>query len=281
MDDNTSSVIGKINKVSNFIKLISDIFHHKNILKCYFNKSDFIILNFEKDITIYGNGHGITTCSFDIYVLRPEKFTDFYKAINIEDGDKNSAFPSLNDMLNCSRLNRFSEYGFWYKCDSDIISRIEECYWSDLSKEIVDKRLKLNPQELRWRFIMDTSKIEKNQTYNITYSLSVPGMYPIKDYKFCPDKKSDVFEEMETSLSIEHYANRIEYNLAFEKGDTNNRFKFTKRPQALLFPPNGNSNQTGTSIKGIFTEDLFYTRIKYIISDPQYNSSVKIKWDIE
>lgn len=271
-------IISGINQSASIIEKLSNLFSSRHILKCYRKHSDFIILNSKKSVTIFGNGHGVVTCSFDIYVVNPENFHYFNRAINVEDGDKNFKFPKLEVMLKLSKSKRFQECGFWYNCDNEIISDVEEFYWDDNIPEEENPNLINNDKELRWRFKINTNNLTKGKMYNITYSLSIPGMYPIEDFKICKNKMNSNSKEMRTSLFVNHYVDRFEYIISFEKGDEKTRFNFKEDPVCNLITLNVNNKSRSRPIKAVNNGDNFYTRYKYTINKPKFQSTIRIKW---
>lgn len=243
--------------------------------------TDFIISNCKKHVTIYKNGHGIMICSYDIQVINPKNFEYFYRRINIDDGNVDAKFPSLNSMIKHKNEDRFSKYGFWYSCTDNIIQGVEEYYWTSRDLNHQDEALKNNKKELRWRFIINRNNIEKGGIYNITYSVSIPGMFPIMDYKFCKEKSINMSDRvMSSSLDIMHYAKRLEYIISFEKGDGTDRFYFDREPNCEIRYLNPNRNNNNNFKKMKLIPDNFYTKHLCVIKNPKFTSSITVSWII-
>ena len=68
-------------------------------------------------------------------VFNKKEKTFLKRGLDISDGKKVAAFPSLDEMKKAKIQDRFSKYGFWYYSDDNIISSVKENYWTDEDDE--------------------------------------------------------------------------------------------------------------------------------------------------
>lgn len=273
------TIISGLNQGLSFFDKIKNIGKAFKIIREK-EKVDYIVLDAKKQVTVLGNGHGIIICSFEIYVVNPEKFKFFYRKTNIEDAAINSNFPSLAEMQKCNINERFEKFGFWFECDNNCIEEVEEFYWKDDDFEGEDQNSKANPRELKYRFKMNTNNMERGKTYKLVYSISIPGMYPLKDYKF--DKSllaKNAQSQSKSAMRITHYVRKLTYTVSFEK-----EILFTAPPCGEIFCPtrdmsNGDKNHKPLESRNI--SDIFYKRYQYITKNPSFHSKIIIKWQFK
>lgn len=237
-----------------------------------FENVDYYFSNYTKSVTIYKNGHGIVSNKFGIIVNNPEHFREFRRKLNIEDGMKDSKFPSLHNMKLTKKENRFKNFGFWLLKDNTIVRSTVERYWSDSYPNETNEKAKNNPKELRWVFEIDNDKIESQKEYTIFYALSIPGMYPIKNGRYDSDLANMKSKKCNasTSIHIEHYAEEVSYVVSFENG-----IELKEEPICYL----ARANEEGTKIKATKIEyGLFYTKYIFNIKLPSYGSNIAVRW---
>ena len=241
-----------------------------------FEHVDYYFDNYTKSVTIYKNGHGIVSNKFGIIVNNPAHFREFRRKLNIEDGMKDSEFPSLHNMKLTRKENRFKDFGFWLLKDNTIVRRTVERYWSDnYPNEETDENARSNPKELRWVFEIDNDKIESKKEYTIFYALSIPGMYPIKNGRYDSDLANMKSRRCNasTSIHIEHYAEEVSYVVSFENG-----IELKEEPICYL----ARANEEGTKIKATKIEyGLFYTKYIFNIKLPSYGSNITVRWQFK
>lgn len=267
-----------------FISKINAIFSITNntqkIKRCITKKlrknKDYVVNKQYKKIVIYRNGQGIIEHSFDFDVLNPSKFKHFYRMLNIEDGWVTASFPTLKIMKGTQKEKRISEYGFWYNSDNDFVDNVEEYYWSKPNVGEIDNISLNNNKELKFKFDINGNKIKSNDVNNLTYSISVPQMFPITNYKYDESKanlKNNVFS---TQLVVENDILNIKYVVGFETG-----FKFKKEPECTITKSSRNHNSKSDDIVGKIRNNNFYTYYEFDIQKLSYNDVIKIKWELE
>ena len=233
---------------------------------------DYYFKNYTKHVTIYENGNGIIMNTFDICINNVENFKEFKRKINVEDGKKDLAFPTLSNMKDTSRERRFQDYGFWiYKPKDSIINSTIEKYWSDNDPDEIDHISKNNPKELRWVFEINRSKVKEKAIHKISYAISIPGLYPLEKGKF----NSSIANEPEkngkaaSSIHVEHYIKEITYIISFATG-----INLKSEPECFTM------NGTKVPITDLRIEEgVFYNKYIFKINKPSYGTNIVIKWE--
>lgn len=228
--------------------------------------------NYTKHITIYKNGNGIIINSADLIVTNKNLFDKIYRKLNIEDGKKDSVFPSLENMLKTDKKDRFDKFGFWYYSENNIINNIEEFYWSDTDKTVEDKKIKENPKEIRWYFDFNTSKIEENKNYKIIYVISVEGLYPIENGTLIRDLINDPNskDNNESSIEIQQAITNFRYIVSFEDG-----ISLKKEPKCEIKENMYSSNITVADIQNY---NVLFNKHNFTVSKPILGSQIKVSW---
>lgn len=274
---NFITVLTGLNQGADFITKVANIFRTVSVLKDTSFKSnlDYIVLNATKEVTVYCNGHGVITYTYDFYVINPENFTYFDRKLNIEDACRDSKFPSLKNMLNCDKKDRFHDYGFWYSCTNDCVHNIKEFYWSDNNHSKENPTSKNNTKELRWRFNMDTSKMKKGGVYRLTYAISVPGIFPITNGKY--DSSIDIINtnQMSSSFKMEHYMRSIKYIVSFENG-----IEFETTPQGEFSIDSHSNRDENTNVKSQLIQNVFYNKYEFVTNKHKQSGDICIKWAV-
>lgn len=238
-------------------------------------KVKYYFSDYEKSITIYKNGHGIIQHKFNLIVKNTNELKVFNRRLNIADGAKNSAFPTLNEMKKTAKDKRFSDYGFWYGSENNIISDAQEFYWDGVhNSERKNNTAKNNPKELRWCFIIDRNKIEPNKPYKIAYTISVPGLAALENGYLNPKLQNDPTEKKTfSSMIINYNIQNFKYVISFEDG-----VSLCTIPQCnkILSTPNGEKTLDIAHNKEY---DLFYTRYSFNLKNPEYSSKIILSWE--
>ncbi len=237
--------------------------------------------NYHKHVTIYGDGTGIVINEFDMVFNKKEK-TFLKRGIDISDGKKNAAFPSLDDMKVTKISDRFSEYGFWFYSDDNIISSVKEKYWTDEDDEndAENITLKNNNKILRWIFDFNYSRIYPNKKYKVIYVMSIPGMYPIKNGKLDITSINDeqLLNNLEsgssTSIRITNPIRNFHYTISFESD-----ILLEREPQCLLKHINQQENITHPKLKHEY--NTIYNKYTCNITKPKIGSIIKINWQFK
>lgn len=270
------TILSGLNQGLNFVEKLGNVPKALSVLKAIKNNPDYIILNMSKEVTVYGNGHGIITFTCDFYIINPSNFINYYRKLKIEDSCDTTEFPLLSDMMKCSKKDRFKDFGFWYSCTGDCIAGVEEYYWSDNDYNRIDHASKANKKELRWKFIMNTSQMQRGGVYTLTYAISIPGMFPITNYKFNCAKAALKTNEMSSSLKIEHYIRSICYTVSFEKGIT-----FSQPPTGKLYIRSENPKNKSKNLDSKIIPNVFYNKYRFISNKHKNTSCIKIDWTMD
>lgn len=232
---------------------------------------DYYFEEYTKHVTVYKNGNGIIMNTFTVTVNNPDNFKEFKRKLNIEDGKKDTSFPSLSTMKKLNKDKRFKEFGFWtYKSANSIVESTIEKYWSDSDPEEIDHRAQQNPQELRWVFEINNKKIKKNTLHKIAYAISIPCLYPIENGIFVDDIANEPNTEgkSSTSIHVEHYIKKITYIISFEDG-----IKLESEPECITV------NGRRIPIYDFNLEEgIFYNKYAFTINNPSYGTNISIKW---
>lgn len=238
--------------------------------------------NYHKHVTIYEDGTGVVINEFDIVFNKKEK-TYFKRGIDISDGKKSACFPDLKEMKKANIKDRFSDYGFWYYSEDNIISSVKEKYWTDsddddLESEDID--LKNNDKILRWLFQFNYSRIDPNKKYKVVYVMSIPGMYPIKNGKIDIDAINDknLLNNLEignsTSIRIKNPIKNFYYTISFENG-----ILLEREPRCLLKIIREDENISHPKLE--YSYNTIYQKYTCSITKPKIGSIIKINWQFK
>lgn len=234
---------------------------------------DFYFTYYEKNLTIFKNGHGIIKHKFSIVVNDESKLQQIKKRLNISDGVKTSSFPSLEEMKKAKKERRFSDFGFWYKSDNGIISGVEEYYWDNLTPDREDKDARDNPQDLRWMFLIDKNRLEKGKPYEISYVISVPGLVALENGCLNKNLQKDVSEDRSfSSMKISHNTKNFKYIVSFEDGVC-----IDVPPKCEIITETKNGMKL-LDISGDIDYDLLYTKYVFDVLEPEFGSNIRISW---
>lgn len=270
------TILSGLNSGISLAEKLANIGNAIQILFCNKSKIDYILLNTSKEVTVYKNGHGIVSYVFKIYVVNPAEFTGFYRKLNIDDGCFDSNFPLLSDMLNSDINQRGKNFGFWYTCTGNCISNVEEYYWSDTDYNVVDEKSKANPKEIRWRFNINTTALQQKGIYDISYSISIPGLFPIKDGKFDSQLISYKSDSMSSSLEVTHYMKSLTYTVSFDKS-----IEFLDYPKGKLYRHRDNLKPDSRNLVSETPTNVFYNKFVFHINNPKFSNNIVIKWKIK
>lgn len=233
---------------------------------------DYYFSNYEKHITVYKNGNGIIILKFTVVANDIHSLQQIRRKLNIEDGVKTAKFPSLEVMMKTAKADRFTEYGFWYEADDDLISDVKEYYWDNKTKK-ENKKLKKNLQELRWVFNINKNKLVKEKAYKISYAISVPGLAALRDGRLDKELLHDKTEDISFSnMQIDHRILKLQCVVSFEDGvalDTKPECKCIIGKQDGL---------KELDISGTEYYDIFYRKYIFNIDYPEFGSDINISW---
>lgn len=237
--------------------------------------------NYHKHVTVYGDGTGVIINEFDMVFNKKEK-TLLKRSLDISDGKRDAAFPSLVDMRKTHIRDRFSQYGFWFYSDDNIISSIKENYWTDEDDENDNENISLknNDKVLRWFFKFNYSRIYPNKKYKVVYVMSIPGMYPVKDGKLDISSINDeqLLSDLEvgnsTGIRITNPIRNFYYTISFESD-----ILLEREPKCLLKILNQEENLTHPKLKHEY--NTIYNKYTCNITKPKIGSIIKINWQFK
>ena len=233
---------------------------------------DYYFSDYEKHITIYQNGNGIIMHKFKIIVNDKSKLQKIRRKLNIEDGCKTSRFPSLEKMMKTNKADRFHEFGFWYKSDDNIINNVKEYYWDSKNKN-ENKKLKSNPQEIRWIFKIDSDKVEEKKPYEICYVISIPGIAALQNGKLNRELLYEPSEENSYScMRIDHKIQKLKCIISFEDGVC-----LDSQPKCKCIISEQDSEKE-VDIEGTYEYNLLYKKYIFSINNPIFGSDINISW---
>jgi hypothetical protein len=230
-------------------------------------KNDFYFKSYTKHVTIYRNGNGIIKNDFIIRVINDDSFSEFNREIDISDAKKGTSFPPLDEMLNLSICDRFSnKFGFWYDCEGskshNLISSIEQ-------KQSGKKTLK-------WTFHFDKAVLKgsPHKIFNLSYAISIPNMFPIENGHTDKPKLPQRDYKFGSSLQVWHKMSSINYIISFEKGIDIQDIKCYNQ-----ISNNGSTKKRPLHVT--YDRDIFYD--KYILSykRPKLHSEIEFNWDLK
>lgn len=269
------SIFGFLSKINLFYSSANNASKTMGFFKKIINKrKDYIVGEQCKKIVIYRNGNGIIEHSFNFEIIKPENFKNFYRSLSIEDGCRNSCFPPLTSMLTTSQSERFIKYGFWFNSSDSFVKKVEEYYWDSTNVNKIDKISQANNKILKFRFDINSNKIAKGAIKNLTYSISVPDLYPIHNYKYDSTIANAKSNQFSTQLTVKYDILRIKYIIGFEKG-----FEFKQEPQCTLTKSNRNHSSKVRNISGTIKDNNFYSYYEFEIENLKYNDVIKIDWE--
>lgn len=253
------SAISLFKHMANFFKYYHMVRSAKSMGQVfYFNE-----LN--KHIIIDKDGNGILTHDIKVTVLRPQDFEYIEREIDISDAKPSSVFPKFEEMLQTPTSEAFKRFGLWYASDNGVIQRIENN--SDAAR---------NPKVLKFRIVLDTSRLRKNMTFQFIYAVSIPGMFPIQNGRFDEESyQRQDYKEYSSMLTVKHSIRLLRYIIDFDR-------------DIQLYQTPKTSYITETQIKKIqenicctYENRIFYQRFSAILKNPEYNKKVVVKWDVK
>jgi hypothetical protein len=239
-----------------------------------YNNLDYYFEKYHKHVTVYKNGNGILINSFTVIINNINSITKFKREININDAKITSQFPKLSAMKQTKLQNRFTDFGFWYKClnNKDLITSVREYYWSDDSNNI-DTISQSDPKDLKWIMEMNPSSIEVGKPYNIVYVMSIPGMFPIENGEFKENVAhiKGTHGKFQSQFAVKHMIKNFTYTVSFENG------------LSLHTKPVGTISLAGTKNNLHYENDNNIIFDKYIFNTthPKCNSVISIDWSFK
>lgn len=245
-------------------------FFKKNHKLC----DDYYYEEYNKKIFIKKNGDGLIVSSCILRVVNPLKTDSLIRTLDISDAKKDSHFDPFEKMRTTSIENIFSECGFWYKSENDIVIDVEEFYEEeDFSKKDKDKFISI-------KMIIDTTKLEEGRTYKIMHAFSVPGLFPIEDGRFdVSSQDRNNYKDFRSYVSTSHIGHHLRFAAYFEEG-----IDFKERPSGNMVLSSAvkkNKRNSEKTHNCIFKDNVFYKKYHFEIENPQEYSNIYMKWNIK
>jgi hypothetical protein len=248
-----------------FSKLVIPVREFLRDIRFRRNKICYYIDNSTKSVTIYKNGHGIIINTLRLKILDKLAFNKdgLIRTIDFcNTTKKNVKLPPFEDMINADKINRFTDYGFWYQSTSNVMKH----------HVLIDEGTK---KQLSFKLDLSVD-IDEDEFIEFTYSFSIPGLFPISDGYF--DIENALIETpFETSLNIENQINKFTYILSFEKG-----IKIqSEEIKGIIEVPKVNNGfiEEGQDVKHI--NDIFYNKFFFTKRFPAFQSMFKFTWMID
>ena len=225
-------------------------------------KHPFIFDKYTKRVTIYKNGHGLICHYLNIDILDLNRFHSFRRWIDIRDACKNTNFDKFENMQTRDASERMNSFGFWYE-PHDLISGI---------KPTINEGSKT----LEWEFLFDAVKLKRDKvkSMRLSYSISVPCLFPITDGKFDSSKAPTSDYIFVSGLTVKHRIREMNYIISLEKG-----IEIQKHPILKIFPL-GIDYSPSREISLDDESDLFYNRYTGKIKRPGFGATIKDEWQI-
>jgi hypothetical protein len=249
-----------------------------NLFKYFGNKEklcdDYYYEEYNKKIFVKKNGDGLVVSSCNLKVIDPIKTDSLIRTLDISDAKKSSCFEPFDKMRNTSMENIFSEYGFWFRSDNDIVTDVEEFYEDKNSRRKDDNKF------ISVKFMIDTTKLEKNRTYKIVHAFSVPGLFPIKDGRFDVEEQDRKdYNDFRSYVSTEHIGHHLRFAAYFENG-----IEFKEKPSGnskLLSSVKKNKKNSAKNHNCVFKDNIFYKKYHFEIENPQDYTDIYMKWNVK
>lgn len=231
-------------------------------------RNDYYFEEVNKKVFIKKNGDGMVICAFDLFVIRPNKVEDFVRGIDISDAKKNTKFPSFRTMRK-KKLNFFSDYGFWYESEQNIITSVEECYddptLSELKNTPVGKRLGV-------KFLIDKNKLQPKHKYRVVYAYSIPGLYPVKEGKHDREEYNyKNYGKHQSSMNVRHTSKRLKFAIYLENG-------FQLKAVPLGHAIKQRTNKKIDPDVCVVRNNILYTKYLYELKNPEKYAKIYIDW---
>lgn len=252
--------------LKNGLLFLRDDVYYKRI-----KKETFYFKRYCKHLTIYRDGHGILINTFSIKVLNQSRFESFQRTLDISDGKTHATLGPLAQIKKELPCSRFTELGFWHK-----INTVSELL------EGIDDKLADNKKSMDFIFKFNKGVLQalKSKTFELSYALSIPGMFVIKDGRFDEANKPPDFPGFISSLLTLHRMEEIIYIISFEKGievDKSNIRFYNEIKKNLS---NGRRVEQ-KDLKFAYQPDVFYDKYLVRILKPQFQSETIVTWNIK
>jgi len=234
--------------------------------------------DYTKHVTVYKNGNGIIINSSTLVVTDIANFNRrIYRKLNIEDGKANNKFPALNKMMGVPKSERFDRFGFWYYSEDNIVEKVKEFYWSDTDKNREDKFIKKKEKEIRWYFGINGNRLTEGKKYQITYVISVEGLFPIENGVFNSAIMNDPnsAEGSSSGMEIAQNIKNFKYVVSFEDG-----IELESAPTGEICQQHY-TDEKNITITGEHEYNVLFNKYTFSVNEPLLGSKIKIFWQFK
>jgi len=229
----------------------------------------FYYKNYEKEVFIHENGHVIIAHSFTIAITDSNRCDKIYRDIDVSDDTNIFKFDKLDDLIKTDISKRYSEAGFWYSSENNLLKAVE-FPWDEDDRE--KRKHKILPQQLKWYFEIDKTKIINGKDYNFKYAASIPNMLPITDGKYDKTKETSPDYSFISMLSIDNEVKNCKYVLSFDK-----KIEISQFPICAYYTKGGGKRKLLTCQ---FESGLFYDNYITKCKILKKNNNIEYKWNI-
>lgn len=262
-------LIGEINAAVSLSEKGWNLFRlfRKNKIKC----DDYYYEEYNKKVYIRKNGDGLILCSCRLRVIDPTRTESIVRTLDISDAKISSKFEPFETMLNKPIENMFTEYGFWYISDNDIITDVTEYYEDDDIKRTNDDKF------ISIKLQFDTAKLQKVKVFDFSYGFSIPGLFPIKDGRFDLDEQDrNVYVKFSSHVSTSHIGHHLRFSVYFEDGI---EFKEKPKGHVELSSAVKTKKKKRSTYVCEFKDNIFYKKYHFEVPNPEDYRDIYIEWN--
>lgn len=237
---------------------------------------DYYYEEFNKKIYVRKNGDGVIVSSFRIKIIDASKIDYLIRTLDIHDAKSWAELKKLKEMKECSINDVFSKVGFWYSCDNNIISDIEEFYQeSEMTKQDDNKFISI-------KITFDTSVLQNGKSYNFSYAYSIPGLFPINEGRFdVDDTDRNKYPEFASYASTNDIGHHMCFSAYFENG-----IDFKDRPVGYAVRHKNNvkiknKKEKKEKIPCVCKDNIFYKKFRFEVKSPRDYEYICMKWNVK
>lgn len=224
---------------------------------------------YNKKVYVKANGDGMIVASLKLHVNDPIKTPPLIRTYDISDAKKETEFPDFSKMVETGNSAPFEEFGIWYSSQGDIVTAIEEEYAEE------DLSQRGNKKFLSFKLVLNGAALEKGRVYDIIYALSIPGLYPIENGRFCGSvQEHEKYGKFRTSVSTYQTHKHLTYSVYTENG-----IVFSRKPQAFCKGANTKGNARPNPCK--YRNNMFYEKFNFTLDNPQEYDIIYMEWDVK
>ena len=236
---------------------------------------DYYYQEYNKKIYVKKNGDGVIVSSFILKVIDPLKVDGLVRSLDIHDAKASSEFEDFEEMKSKSIDCVFSEFGFWYRSDNDIVTDVVEYY------DVQDISKKKDPKFISIKLIIDTTKLEPGRTYRMALAYSIPGLFPIDGGRFdLASQDRSQYESFQSHASAEHMGHHLRFSAYFEAG-----IEFKEKPKGYAVPSQAikarKKKNAPKTYNCTYKNNVFYDKYHFEVENPQEYTAIYMKWNLK